>query len=53
MTEYHNVDITIAAENGAQKPQIKGEIEALIDQAGENQEIDHCVMISKVQEVKE
>jgi len=56
MTEYHNVDLTIAAENGIKEKSIKNQIEQAIrkhDNNLEDQKLEEVVMISKVEEVEQ
>jgi len=50
MTEFYNVDITIAAEDGAVKSELRDQIRGAIDSA--NQDLDHAVMVQKVDEVE-
>jgi len=51
MTEFYNVDITVAAEDGAKKSELKEQIRGAIDSA--NHDLDHTVMVSRVDEVEE
>jgi len=50
-TTYYNVDLTVAAENGMKKSDIK----ELVDRAIEtgNMALEECVMVSKVEEVNQ
>jgi len=51
MTEFYNVDITVAAEDGTEKSELKSQIRGAIDSA--NQDLDQTVMVSRVDEVDE
>jgi len=51
MTEFYNVDITIAAEDGTVKSELKDQVRGAIDSATGN--LDHTVMVSRVDEVDE